>query len=235
MGFSFDPLGFVGGLFDTIFNQNAADRRTQQQRDDAMFFAQNRLQMTVQDGAKAGLSPLASIGASANLMPATLAGAPQSNMAGAMHSQVDTGRDDPLEEKVKNLQIKLLESQIASTNADTIGKTVASSSVALANQPGSPVPLPRPRSDVLKPLYQTYDDGRGGILESFSPEASQSFQNWGSLPAQIGAAAGLAGRNIEQFWRYWNNPNRSGITTSRPRMKFRGRRSVPNPGYGPLP
>lgn len=208
MGFSFDPLGFVGGVFDTIFNANQADRRAQQQRDDAMFFAQNRLQMTVQDGAKAGLSPLASVGASANIMPATMVGPPQSNMASASHSQVDTGRDDPLDEKMKQLQIKLIESQIASQNADTIGKTLAASGAALTTQPGSPVPLPRPRSDVLKPLYETYDDGKGGIIRSFSPGASQSFQNWGSLPAQIAAAAGLAGENIGEFGKWAREPGR---------------------------
>lgn len=218
MGMSFDPLGFVGNIFDTVFNSAAADRRTQQQRDDAMFFAQNRLQMTVQDGAKAGLSPLASIGASANLMPATLAGAPTSSM-GQSSMRLTQEDKDPLDEKIKNAQLHLLESQAADHKADAVAKTVVSSRAAVENQPANVnVPLPRARSDVLKPLYQDYDDGRGGVVTSLTEPASQSFQNWASLPAQIAAAAGLAGRNIEHFTRWAQEPGRSWNRESRRRM-----------------
>lgn len=214
-GMSFDPLGFVGNIFDTIFNSNSADRRAQQQRDDAMFFAQNRLQMTVQDGAKAGLSPLASIGASANISPATLVGPATSNM-GQSSSRLTVGDRDPLDEKLKRAQIQLIESQAASNRSDAIGKAAIASRSAVENAPGTPapsgaasVPLPRSRSDVLKPLYQDYDDGHGGIIQSFSEPASQSFQNWGSLPAQIAAAAGLAGGNLAKF-QTWLRSHRSG-------------------------
>lgn len=58
LGFSFDPLNFIGGLM-SMENQN---KLAQRQEDLQREFAQNSIQWRVNDAKKAGIHPLAALG-----------------------------------------------------------------------------------------------------------------------------------------------------------------------------
>ncbi len=58
IGFSFDPLNFIGGLM----NMNNQNKLAQRQEDLQREFAQNSIQWRVNDAKKAGIHPVAALG-----------------------------------------------------------------------------------------------------------------------------------------------------------------------------
>jgi hypothetical protein len=214
-----DPVtlaALIGGgssILGGLINTNNQQQINQQNWQNQLFMAQNAIQMRVADANKAGINPLAALGSSFSPSAPQLVGTnPGSGItdAGQNISRALLARQDT-NERQERLNEQLLQARIDNVKADTIRLTAGASRIATENSVGSPpplspsnaiqgnIPLPRSRSDVLKPLMQPMDDGRGGIVWTPSETASQSFMNWASMPAQIATAAGLAGRNFHEF------------------------------------
>jgi len=202
----FSPIAnIVGGIFGRQSSEDIAARNIAAQQE----FAQHGISWKVADAKAAGINPLAALGASTSSFSNIVgdnslgqgiaaAGQDMSRAAAANSSRVLRAAD---------LDAKLTEAKINNVNADTIRQQAEASKISRTYaSPGSSsginysnVPLPRARSDVLTPLFTSYDDGRGGIVELPTDKASQAMQNWASMPAQVAVAAGGFGRSLHEM------------------------------------
>lgn len=221
----------IGGLFGSNNQSKALEAQEQMASDNYQHqkeFAQQGLQWRANDATAAqtasGINRLALLGAptasfsnnivspdASNPMGAGIAAAGQ-DIQRAISAYAD--RND----RQTELKNKLLEAQIANTNSDTVKNQAAASKIATQ----------APTTPGLPPLYMKYSDGRGGVVTLPTKDASSSMQNWASLPAQLGVAAGEVGHSIEDAW--------SAFRSSMGQIPFRGDawRGVDNSYYVPF-
>lgn len=93
-----------------------------------------------------------------------------------------------------DLENKLMEAKIANVNSDTVRNQMAASK-AVVQAPTSPTPL-----------WQDFKDRDGTIYRLPSKDASQSMQNWASMPAQLGIAVSEAGHAVESEYHKLTDP-----------------------------
>lgn len=202
----------LGGLINSSSSRSNNAANLQQQ----LSFAQNGVSWRAQDATRAqnetGINRLALLGVPTNSFSNLVGDSSLGDSIGRAGQDIGravaAGVDQPSREQ--QLNEKLLEAKIANVNADTVRmQAAASDMVRRMGQPGTPpgVPIPRPNPLTVnwdkynaKPLTQLFADGRGGFVEAPSADASQSFQNWASMPAQVAVASGLAGWNVGNAW-----------------------------------
>lgn len=230
-------MDFLGGLigagasiFNGIENRNAARDLNNQNIQNQLNMAQNRIQWTVADAKAAGINPLAALG-NATQSYSNVAGDTGlgDSVAKAGH---ELGRavaaQSPTALRNAELENKLLEAKIANMNADTVStmKHVSDMAVKLG-QPGTPpgtvpvygggsVPLPRVNMSrpgaadafYAKPLTQDFITNTGDFITAPSADASTATQTLMAAPASAVGAVQLSRDNLDNFARFMTSGSR---------------------------
>lgn len=197
-------LGAGANLFGGILGQQTSEANTE-----ANIAAQRAnlsgayLPALVKNAGRAGLNPLAVLGQTQAGHPVAVGDNSLGQGIAAMGQDIGRAFQAamPQTTKLDTLNEQLVQAKIDQTNADTTTAMLRNSELARKfAAPGSP-------PTVSHPLFQTFDDGRGGHWTGFSRDASESFMNAASWPTMIGLAPALIGRNVENAWRDFVRPD----------------------------
>lgn len=222
----------LGGIFgnneqekinqENIANQNAINQQNIAEQEK---FAQTGIQWKVADANKAGINPLAALGASTNSFSNVVGSTSvASNALG--EAMGDAGQQlgravaaaSPQAQRQAELENKLLEAKIANVNSDTVKNTADASQMATRlGAPGLPpalrnVPLPPedPRGPVL-PLMQRFRDRDGSIVWLPSEKAASPLQTMGAANINASMAARSTAEMLaDPFRDAWSRFNMSG-------------------------
>jgi len=189
-------LGAGTSLLGGIFNRNSAEEMQQRNLQQQLAFAQNRIQWTVEDAKKAGINPLAALGNAtqtySNIAGDSSLGDSISSAGQSLSRSIAAGSDR--DDKLDQLNQKLIEAKIRNVDADTLEKTSAASARVTAQQPGDPpgalVPFPRedPRGPVIN-MFQRAMMPDGSIVLIPSEKAASPLQTLAATPLNAALAA----------------------------------------------
>lgn len=170
-------IGTVGKLVGGIFNSNSQEKTNQaninaqaainaQNIAEQEKFAQNTIQWKVQDANKAGINPLAALGANTSSFSNIVAPTSQSSTA-LGDAMGDAGQSlgraiaaqAPAAKRAAELEEQLAIAKIANVNSDTAKNQAEASRMATRlGAPGLPPPFPpMPPPDQRKLTGETYD------------------------------------------------------------------------------
>lgn len=186
----------LGGLLGQKNQAAIAQKNIDEQRD----FAQHGIEWKVDDAKRAGINPLAALGAQTSSFSNIVGD--NSLASGVSAAGQDLGRAanalTSKETKADQLNEKLLEAKIKNVEADTVTKMALASQTAVRHgQPGTvSVPLPNgdPRGPV-KRLTQRFIDDSGRIWTLPSGDASTAMQNLATAPMSIPIGGNLVLQN----------------------------------------
>lgn len=193
MDFFGSLIGAGANLLGGLLGQNSAKDTADANRAAQYDFAQNQLTWKAADArnaeTKSGINPLALLGASTSSFSNIVGD--NSLGSGVASAGQDLGRAanalTTKSTRLQQLNEDLVTAQIANVNSDTVKNQAAASQMA-RRVPATP--------GVPAPLFQKFSDGHGGVVTLPSKDASQAMQNWASMPAQIGVAAGEVGHSL---------------------------------------
>lgn len=205
----------LGGIFnrssqESINQQNIANQQAinAQNIAEQEKFAQNTIQWKVADANKAGINPLAALGASTSSF-SNIAGSTSLADKSLGESMGSAGQaigravaaQSPTALRAAELENKLLEAKIANVNSDTVKNQSDTSQIATRlGAPGLPPGVPMPRSDPRGPVIELYQRARdyhtGEIYDIPSEKAASPLQTLAASPTNISMAAQTAAGNL---------------------------------------
>lgn len=186
-------LGAAGGVLGSVLQKSAAKKQYNQQ----VSFAQNAIQWKAADAIKAGLHPLAALGAN------TVSYSPQQvgDMAGPLSNMgQDIGRSI---EATKNGtersagQIGALQLERAGLENDLLRTQIASEQARLRGQVGPPLPTDGGQGQLIPGQGQTLMMGGQRIATDPNTSNSQDFENRYGEPAEWIASPGIAWNDLK--------------------------------------
>lgn len=212
-------MDFLGGLLSGVsnlvggfLNRSSAQSIAAQNIQEQMAMAEHGVTWRARDATRAqaetGINRLALLGVPTSSF-SNITGDSGALGQGVANAGQDIGRaitaGNPQLRRQQELTAQLLEARIANVNADTVRQQAEASNLvrrfaSAGTAPTVSVPLPRPApwTENTLPGYTRFRTPEGGNFWGFSPEASQSFQNMGSVPSQIAPGMDLARLNARE-------------------------------------
>lgn len=166
IGFSFDPLNFVGGLLSMNNQNKLAERQENLQRE----FAQNSIQWRTADAKKAGIHPVVALGSQGiSYNPSYVGGdnfgGSQASISYEPEKQVDE-KTQAYNDKVNELNLRMQE---ANTREAEANATLAERSL-----------LPKPQNDPLNVLLPNANSRGIGLPTSKTGMPGQASSIYGN-------------------------------------------------------